>query len=114
MPLILFPVFPYPALAMKKKSYDIIGYVHGRFDKLELLLKCLGYRHDGDNIRSADESKNIKMHIGTEEHPGALVGRHPHRGNDPKHGLITYTLLIQTTSLGSSPISTDRRAGESG
>lgn len=29
------------------QSYDIIGDIHGRFDKLEALLAHLGYRHDG-------------------------------------------------------------------
>jgi len=31
----------------KKQQYDIIGDVHGRWDKLEPLLSKLGYEHDG-------------------------------------------------------------------
>ena len=43
---------------MKKKSYDIIGDVHGRFDKLEPLLKCLGYRHNGSAYTHPDPNRS--------------------------------------------------------
>jgi hypothetical protein len=43
---------------MKKKSYDIIGDVHGRFDKLEPLLKCLGYRHNGSAYTHHDPNRS--------------------------------------------------------
>ncbi|MGJ8697214.1 MAG: metallophosphoesterase [Verrucomicrobiaceae bacterium] len=35
---------------MTKKSYDLIGDIHGRFDKLAPLLKSLGYRHNGTSL----------------------------------------------------------------
>ncbi len=42
---------------MQKKSYDIIGDIHGRFDKLSPLLKALGYRHDGTAYAHPDSNR---------------------------------------------------------
>ena len=46
--IILFP----PCYARMKNAmhYDIIGDVHGRFDKLTTLMNRLGYQKDGDGF----------------------------------------------------------------
>jgi hypothetical protein len=35
---------------MSKASYDVIGDIHGRFDKFEALMRTLGYRASGDTF----------------------------------------------------------------
>jgi hypothetical protein len=35
---------------MSKTSYDVIGDIHGRFDKFEALMPALGYRASGDTF----------------------------------------------------------------
>jgi len=53
--------------------YDIIGDIHGRFDKLESLLGCLGYRRDGAGFSAPPSRKAVFLGDLIDTKPGHPV-----------------------------------------
>jgi len=39
-----------PCMRTPPTGYDVIGDIHGRFDKLERLMACLGYERQGEGF----------------------------------------------------------------